>query len=155
MEFITFMDTIIGSGIFATIVGVLIGYWLSLKASKNQRYYEAASQFREAFFDEIILCEQDANSSDADKKILDVLSNALDKHRKAMLRFRPFVSILKINSFEAECEKFLDYGYRVGLHAKPISGVGKDNTLESTSESERRAILLTQINKLLEYAPIK
>ncbi len=152
---IEFIIGFLDSKLFAAIIGVFCGYWLSVKANRRQRYFEAAGQFREAFFDEIIICEQEIVLDSSETKISEVMSNALIKYKKAILRFRPFIDKMDVGNFDRVCQKYCDNETRLSLHAKPVAGVCKDNTFVATNEKEKRDIFLSQIKKLLEYATIK
>ncbi len=151
----TYISSIFDSKIFATLLGVIIGFWLSLKANRNQRYLEAAAQFREVFFDEVIACEEEIYFTKSKYKISEIMSNALIKHKKATLRFRPYIKRIQINNFDKACKEYFSNEYRFGLYVKPITGIGKDNTFEATTEKEKRDIFLHQIHRLLEFTPIK
>ncbi len=144
-------------GVIGTLVGAIIGFIGSYFASSilfnKQRIREETSKFREAFIEEIILCEKDIIPDQGG--ILDVVERNILTQEKAIIRFRAFVNGGSIDAFNEASHEYTDYYKRVEVCAMPKPGIETENIYIKTPEEERREIILSKINKLLEYAPIK
>jgi len=126
-------------GIFGTLLGVILGYFLSLNAAKAQCRRIAGAKLRAAFAPEI--AQYDLTE---EGKIYDMLMTALPKHATAIEEFRCFVPMRNQKDYQGAWNNYhrpADAGGSVYL---TFYAVGKD----------RRELFNKNINAILKFAEI-
>lgn len=147
------MDPAIAT-ILGTIIGACLGYFLTKKTMEKQRFYEAAAAFRSAFVDEIIVCGEVFSGEVGERTIGDVIASALGKHEKAMILFRPHVAKSQLIEFDRSWNEYSRQDKWSELNTDPIrSEYG--TMMGMNNEQEMRKLVLSRIEKLLEFAPMK
>jgi hypothetical protein len=72
-----------------------------------------------------------------------------------MLLFRPFVGKSNLPSYDKAWEEYSAKNKRREGHAKYKSHDHESTIFEATTEKERRHIVLSRIEKLIKFAPLK
>jgi len=87
--------------------------------------------------------------------ILSIVERNIISQEKAIIRFRPFIKNISISAFNKASYEYTNQYERNYANSMPVSGVHTDELHRESSEEGRRKIILSRINKSLEYAPIK
>ncbi len=144
-------DTILGSiiGLLGVIVGwfvnrLTIGYTI-----KNQEFYKAAAAFRVAFTDEIRALKSALHpESIEDSFVKSMLTNALVKHEKAYITFRPYLSKRKQYRLD---EAWKDYCCPEGGDIAELPSLFIDYYMETHLDVSIK-LALEKIGKIMEFA---
>ena len=151
----TMSDTIVASvvGVSGALLGVIIGWLLNQltvnSTVKRQEFYKAAAAFRAAFSDEYRTLKAVARLGDIDDDfVVTTLSDAVAKHEKVCVLFRPYLSGKKTRDFD---KAWKDYLVPEGGEIAEIPSPFIDYYRETNHES---CIILAmeKIESLMEFA---
>jgi len=99
------IDTIISGLMYSQLIGVLVGalitHFTAVRLAKRQQYYVAAGEFRAEFVNEIIRLR--AASDDA---CVIIQSEVVERHKKAKVRFEPYLSKRKRQKFNEAWDEY-------------------------------------------------
>jgi len=150
------------AAIIGTVVGAILAtipaYFLAVCLAKRNDRLAATVAFRTAFLDEIAICRRDPGDDAIPAKIFAAIDAAHSKHEKAFLLFSPFViSKGNIDDFEKVWGEYSDKYKRLEICTKYSGRDSHDHdtlVYVARHEKEMRAIILTRIEKLFEFAPL-
>ena len=143
-------------GVAGTIIGALMGAWITyrfaLSLSQVAAEREAIIKFRAAFKEELLALDTALTKNYIDT--CDLLQAAFGKHRLAVFDFRPFLEGKRRDKFDQAWRNY--YGYDDDQSVKlefllkySGKGYGREESVK------RRSAAITNIEKLLEFAPHK
>ncbi|MCI5219275.1 MAG: hypothetical protein D3914_08815 [Candidatus Electrothrix sp. LOE2] len=148
-------ETIVASviGVSGTILGVVIGWLLNHRTMnsivKRQEFYKAAAAFRVAFCDEYRTLRSIARPEEInDSFVMDTLSEAVAKHEKAYIMFRPYLTGKRMRDFDKAWHDYLvPKGGEVADLPKPFIDYYRESNYESCIK-----LALEKMDVLMEFA---
>ena len=141
-----------GFGITGSLLGVLIGYYLSRKLAKEDRdiraFNAAATKFREAFRDEILALDAIFGTLPVDTSIF--LEAAFNKHRSAVFDFKHFLTGENAISFEKAWNEYCSYETEHGQIEALVQYAGLGHP--GSHANALRQLAKARLEKLLMFA---
>jgi hypothetical protein len=137
------------AGIFGTILGAIIGgflsYHFSTRILRRQEFYKAAANFRAAFVSEQRLLSSHSLADRMGRTASDIIKSAIDRHESEMIKFRPFIDPKNVDDFD---RAWIEYAGN-SRHFEQYS------TNRNLDRPEKRELALSRIETLLEFASPK
>ena len=141
-------DTIVGT-ILGVVIGWLLNHCTANSIVKRQEFYKAAAAFRVAFVDEYRSLKSIARPEDIDDNfVMNMLSEAVAKHEKACIMFRPYLTGKQIRAFD---KAWHDYLVPKGGEIADLPNPFIDYCCESNHESCIK-LALEKMDVLMEFA---
>lgn len=137
MKIDAIISSLMDSQLIGVLVGALITYFAAVRLAKKQQYYAAAGEFRAEFVNEIIRLR-----SASDDACVIIRSEVVERHKKAKVRFEPYLPKRKRQKFNDAWEQYENVFVR---------------TKARGSIDNRRAecnVTLKQIESFLKFAKI-
>ena len=137
-------------GSFTTLLGVIMGHYLSGSRERRNIFNAAAEQFRNAFWPEIEFLDKkflvDRASVNATRRSCDVLLDAVGSHQKAIFVFSDYLGCINKYRFKKAWNKYCKGGSNRHYFAEEYPC---ENEFQQ-SFSEDKA--LKRINEILKFA---
>ena len=156
-------EIIIGSflgfagGLIASSVGAYAAHRFAIDRDRRKEFQEAATQFREAFLEEIRALQKArifdvAIDSDGDR-VYDILERGIVRHEKAKIRFKPFLRNCDRTRFEVAWKEYYSEG-EANYHLCDYQGEQdpKSGKIRINLEIKLMELALAQIHRLLSFA---
>ena len=157
-----FFNEIIKNQFFSVATGLfgyLIGNHLALGRDKRKEFNNAASIFRNAFAEEIVLLKKEkgrrpnwGNSDDKWQTAHEIVGKAIKKHELAYINFRHYIGFLKKSGFDSEWKKYAEPNKE---KAASNQFVEYDSLGDFQEEKLIRQRVIDRINNLMSYAKPK
>lgn len=142
----------VGGTLAGALLGVWLGYRLSLSLANLSVKRDAAAKFRAAFKDELLALNPTLSRNTVDTCTL--LESAFDKHRSAVFDFKQYLKGAEKAQFEQAWQVYYRYEDAPDFTIPGFtqySGVG----CGLTEAKHRRLLAAQRIEKLLSFAEFK
>jgi hypothetical protein len=145
------MTATVVTGIFTLLgsaIGGLIGYLVAIKVSDRKEFQKAAIDFFEAFLPAIMTLDERYHLENInDSSVREILERTFSQQIKAMLRFRLYLPINKIECFDKAWCDYCRYDVN-GEPKSPYLAKYEEKILERRPTKE---VALERINNLLKF----
>jgi hypothetical protein len=158
----------------AALIGVTIGSlftgglsWLiskhSIKAAHQnaiellhrQEFIKAAINFRSAFFDLLIFCQQPPSGSGAEPHLVDFIIKSIEEHTKAALLFRAYLPSINRFSFDEAWKEYSRQDNWNQFTSDPIKTEYGTVFYDISEETKKCHLVASRIDKLFQFAPLE
>lgn len=151
MELSAYEIAIIGVAgtILGSLVGAIIGYWLSVKLSKGSEKRASAYRLHMAFKDELL--SLNSAESTIEFSLPEFLKLSFPKHRAAIYEYSFFLSKSARNKFEKAWQEYFRHDEFLGCELpffEKYSLIGKS----VEQQSEIKSLAASKIRAILAYA---
>ncbi|MEK7231824.1 MAG: hypothetical protein AAB115_07345 [Pseudomonadota bacterium] len=141
-------------GVFAALLGALVGYFSADRVARRAVYRNALGTFRAAFIKEITLLSSPAFNANGSIKTHSILVSAFDKHSEAVATFRFYIPDDKIAAFNKAWEQYQG-GEEFKSGANRVNLSDKNRILmpyvAQSTEEENRILAIENIHALLQF----
>ena len=121
----------------------------------RQEFIRAAINFRTAFFDMLVYCQQIPSGSGAEPHLVDFIIKSIGEHTKAALLFRSYLTCTERFSFD---QAWKDYSRQENwnqFNPEPIKAEYGTVFYDIKAETDKCHIVTSRIEKLFQAAPLE
>ncbi len=153
MELTSYQIALIGvaGAVLGTLLGVLVGHWLSNSSTLSAEKRASAFRLHESFRDVLLALERGETTIEAG--LLEFLTSSFEGHRKAVYEFSFYLGWYKRRKFMEAWDGYIfhddhkEHGFRL-LNLEKYTTTGKSD------DGKEKAYLLAKLNikKIIAYA---
>lgn len=162
---VTIQAAMVGAVVGASLTGWL-SYYISRKAIETthqnaiellhrQEFIRAAINFRSAFFDLLIFCQQPPSGSGAEIHIADFIINAIAEQTKAALLFRAYLKNINRFSFDQAWKEYSGQENWNEFNSEFIKSEYSVVFYDTNAEKKMCHLITSRVDKLFQFAPLE
>ena len=121
----------------------------------KQEIIEAAIIFRSAFFDLIILCQQQPSGSGAEPHLVDFIIKSIAEHTKAALLFRAYLTSTNRFCFDQAWKEYSRQDNWNQFNPEPFRIEYGNVFFDIKAETEKCHLVTSRVEKLFQFAPLE
>lgn len=164
------MEVTIKAAIVGAVVGTSLTGWISYIISKKaietahqnaidllhrQEFIKASINFRSAFFNLLVFCQQKPSGSGAEKHLTDIIIDSIAEHTKAALLFRAYFISTNCFCFDQAWKEYSRQENWNQFNPEPIKTEYGTVFYDIKAETEKCHLVTSRIENLFQFAPLE